>query len=97
MSADTISFSYNTSYDFTTSQSKSYGDKSNGDLGRGKYGMIAGDTNGDKIITVSDFNSINADILQSGYKSADQNMDGMVSDKDYNYVTSNLFEYTKVP
>ncbi len=97
MSTDTISFSFTTFYDFTDSQSKAFGNNPMVDLGGGKYGMIAGDTNGDKVISVNDYNSISTEILQTGYKKADHNMDGKVSDKDYNYVSGNLFEYTKVP
>ena len=97
MSADTISFSYTTLYDFTTSLSKAYGTNSMVDLSGGKYGMIAGDTNGDKVISVSDYNLISSKLSQTGYKSADQNMDGKVSNVDFNYVEGNLFNYTKVP
>jgi lysophospholipase L1-like esterase len=97
MSADTIFFSYSTTYDFTTSQSKAYGNNPMAELSGGKYGMFAGDNNEDKVISVSDYNLISNHLLQTGYKPEDVNMDGTVSYSDYNFVIGNLFKFTKVP
>ena len=97
MSADTISFSYNTKYDFTTGQSMAFGSDPMTELGGGRYGMTAGDNNEDKVVSVSDYNLVSHDLFQSGYKLADYNMDGTVSVIDYNYITGNLFKFTKVP
>ena len=97
MSSDTISFSYTTSYDFTTAESKAYGNNPMVDLGSGKFGMIAGDNNNDKVISVSDYNSISLNLFKNGYKLEDFDMDGVISEKDYNYVIGNLFKYTEVP
>jgi len=97
MSSDTISFSHTTSYDFTTSQGKAYGNNPMADLGGGKYGMIAGDDNQDNTISVSDYNLISTNLTQTGYLQSDNNMDGKVTVADYNVVKGNLFRYTEVP
>ena len=97
MSADTILFSDTTRYDFTINQSKAFGNKPMAELGGGKYGMIAGDNNGDKVISVSDYNLVSIDLFQTGYKLEDHNMDGTVLVTDFNYVAGNLFKFTQVP
>ena len=90
MSSDTISFSHTTTYDFTNSPEKAYGNNPMADLGGGKYGMIAGDDNQDNTISVSDYNLISTKLNQTGYKHSDNNMDGKVSIGDYNLVKANL-------
>ncbi|MEJ2614909.1 MAG: hypothetical protein P8Z35_08125, partial [Ignavibacteriaceae bacterium] len=97
MSSDTISFSHITTYDFTNSQTKAYGNNPMVDLGGGKYGMIAGDDNEDKTVSVSDYNIISINKAKTGYQQSDNNLDGNVSVEDYNLVKGNLFKFTKVP
>ena len=97
MSSDTLSCSHSTKYDFTTSLSKAYGKNSMADLGGGRFGMISGDNNNDKTISVSDYNLISTNLDRTGYRQPDNNMDGIISIADYNFVEANLFNYTKIP
>ena len=46
-----------TNYDFTTGQNQAHGTNPMTDLGEGKYGMIAGDANGDGTINATDLNN----------------------------------------
>lgn len=97
MSADTISLPSTNIYDFTKSKTSTYGNNALIDLGGGSFGMIAGDNDGDKVISVNDYNSIAHNFFHTGYYNSDDNMDGVVSSADYNYVSGNLFKYSFVP
>ena len=71
------------SYDFTNASGQAHGIGSQKDLGSGKFGMIAGDANGDGIVNDTDKNPVwNTQAGISGYLSADLNMDGQCNNQD---------------
>ncbi len=100
MSAAPVMLSANSQiYDFTTSMNKAYGTNPMKDLGNGKFGMFAGDGNGDGGITIADRNEIwlpqNGTM---GYQSGDFNLDGGVTVGDVNlYWNLNNGIMTSVP
>ena len=91
-----------TNYDFTTGQNQAYGTNPMTDLGGDKYGMIAGDANGDGTINATDLN--NYWIPQNGitynYRTttSDFNLDGSINATDLNnYWIPNNGNSTQVP
>jgi hypothetical protein len=93
MSSSPISLSSSlTSYDFTTFQSKAYGEDAMKNLGNELYGMIAGDANQDGYVTSSDFNMFNPSFTNaaSGYDHCDWNLDGFVTSTDFNFFNPNF-------
>ena len=97
MSANAVYLPNDSIYDFTSDSSRAYGKKSTVNLGKAKFGMIAGDNNNDGVISIIDYNVISNSITKSGYNISDDNMDGVVSKTDYNSVSFNLFKFSKVP
>ena len=55
-------------YDFTTDVSKAYGDKALVELGSGKFGMLAGDADGNSIINNLDYNAVAKNIFTKNYQ-----------------------------
>jgi hypothetical protein len=97
MSATTQTFSpANTQYDFTTGTDKYYGTAAKG-LGGSVFGMYGGENDGDKLVTVLDYNAVGAGLFTSGYLIADHDMDGILTVLDYNPVGQNLFIASNVP
>lgn len=78
----------NTSYDFTNSISKAYGN--NLALKNGKYCMISGDINQDGFINGDDFTFYNAQFGSAGYFNADLNGDGIVNGNDFTIFSNNF-------
>jgi len=90
MSTDPVPLINNVlTYDFTFAQTQAYGTDPMADLGSGKYGMWAGDVNGDGLVRYNGssndkdviLNEIGFQTLNnviSGYKNNDVNMDGLV-------------------
>lgn len=73
-------------YDFTTAANQAYGSNQN-NLGGGKFGMIAGNANGDgDIDEVDGTESWIPEAGKSGYFGGDVNMDGQVNNQDKNDV-----------
>ena len=102
MSASSIPLDVTSSqYDFSSAQSKAWGDSPMIYLAPGIYGMIAGDANADGLITGTDFNLFNPKFRQaaSGYEQTDWNLDGIISGTDFNYFNPNYrtAKKTQVP
>ena len=100
MSSTTIALSTTSSfYDFTTSQSKAYttGPNPMVNLSAGKFGMIAGDCDGNGFIDIDDFTGIDNGKFQSGYKNSDSNMSGIIDVDDFTFPDNNRFNGTQVP
>jgi len=73
------------SYDFTTSESQTYGTNTTKELVPNIWGMIAADGNSDGMIDNLDLENIWAPQSgEQGYKSGDFNMDAEVDNKDKN-------------
>ena len=71
------------SYDFTTSASQAY-NSGQKNLGGGAYGMTAGNANGDGAIDDADKTVWQGQAGTAGYRSADLNMNGQVTNQDKN-------------
>jgi len=84
-------------YNFTDSLSRAYGTNPMADLGGNKFGMIAGNNDGNNTVSVNDYNAVANNLFQSGYRIADHNMTGIISVTDYNSVANNLFSISQVP
>ena len=86
-------------YDFTTSQSKAYGTNPMVDLTASGtiFGMVAGNNDGDNLITTNDYNDVGLNLFSNGYLTSDHNMNGFITTADYNYVGGNLFVISQVP
>ena len=92
MSSDLVELDGLTSYDFTTAQTQAYSTSISIDpmanLGGSpvKFGMFAGDANGDGLITTLDYNAWlpNARATVTGYTNTDINLDGQNTTLDYN-------------
>jgi hypothetical protein len=103
MSAGTVSLPNSTAYDFTTAETQAYttGPAPMVNLGGSpsKYGMWAGDADGNGQIQNSDKNSYwQVQVGLSGYQSADFNLNGQVQNNDKNsYWSVNVGLGTQVP
>jgi hypothetical protein len=89
MSSTAISLTTTSSlFDFTSSQSSAYGVNAMKSLGNGKFGMWAGDANGDGTINSMDLNEYwikqNATSYEYFSKPADFNLDGNINATDLN-------------
>lgn len=86
-------------YDFTTSESQSYGVNALMDFGDGNWGLYSGDGNADGVIFPTDVTLVYlTQANQSGYKTADWNMDGIVFPTDVTLIyLGNANKSTKVP
>jgi hypothetical protein len=100
MSADSLYLnSTPVEYNFTDSPAKFYGSGGCVELGSGsgKWGMIAGDTNGSGIITVADKAPIVTSLNKAGYYKADTNFSGIVTVADKAKIVANLNKASTVP
>ncbi len=61
-----------------------------------RFGLFAGNSNGDNIITVLDYNAVGSQMFQSGYLPGDHDLNGIITVLDYNPVGRNIFIATKV-
>jgi hypothetical protein len=84
-------------YDFTTGQAQAFGTNPMIALSGGVFGMYAGNSNGDNVITVADYNPVGLQLFQSGYRNGDHNLNNVVTVQDYNFVGQNLFKTSQVP
>jgi len=96
MSADKVYLTENTSYDFTASPSSAYGDEL-ADLGNGKYGMYAGDGDGNGVINFLDYEAVGNNIFRNGYQIGDIDLNGMINVLDYGKTNLNFLRNTKIP
>jgi len=71
-------------YDFTTGNNQAYGTDAQKDLGGDVYGMIAAAANADGNVNTDDKNIRTNQAGTQGYKSADFDLDGQVSNPDKN-------------
>ncbi|MCD4695280.1 MAG: hypothetical protein K8S16_03480, partial [Bacteroidales bacterium] len=71
-------------YDFSTPAGQAYGTDAQKDLGSSIYGMIAADANADGDVNAADKTIWENQAGEQGYKSADFDMDGQVSNPDKN-------------
>jgi hypothetical protein len=98
MSASSVDFtSGSASYDFTTAQTQAYGTNAMKDLGSGKFGIYAGDGNGDGGVYAEDHTLYKISQGREGYEAADYNMDGGVYAEDHTLRTINQGKETAVP
>ncbi len=89
---------YTLTYNFTTGSGQFAGGSIGAkEIGSGVWGMIAGNSDGNKSISFGDFNAVSNNLFQIGYKLGDHNMNGSVSVTDYNPVSNNLFSISQVP
>lgn len=92
-------FPDNTLYDFTTSQSKAYGQNAMAELSSGVFGMFSGDGNSNGIVDDKDRSDVWS--IQNGnlgYMNGDFNLDSGVTVKDINnYWNNNIGKSTQVP
>ena len=90
ISAQPVSTTNPTPYDFTNNVNKAMGVNQLKNMGDGKYAMFAGDINADGVITVTDFNIY---VLQASfinqYARADCNYDSNVTVADFNLYKPN--------
>ncbi|MDP4115491.1 MAG: cohesin domain-containing protein [Bacteroidota bacterium] len=85
------------SWDFSTSVLKAYGNNSMVALASNVFGMISGDGNADNFIDISDYIGIDNSMFQSGYLRSDINMDGFIDISDYINIDNNMFKGSGVP
>jgi C1A family cysteine protease len=103
MSAAAVALSFSSSlYDFTTSQNAAYSSDYGlyppmKDLGNGKFGMYAGDGNGDGGVYAEDYTLYRTHQGNEGYDAADYNLDGGVYAEDYTLRRINQGKETQVP
>ena len=98
MSANAVSLSSNSAlYDFTTSSSKAYGTNALADLGGGKWGLYAGDSDRNGTINVLDYGNVVNFLFDTGYKFGDLDLNGIINVLDYSKTNSNLFKTSQVP
>ena len=98
MSANAVTLSSNsTLYDFTTSSSKAYGTDPMADLGGGKWGLYAGDSDRNGTVNVLDYGNVVNFLFDTGYKSGDLDLNGVINVLDYSKTNNNLFKSSQVP
>ena len=90
----TISSSMAT-YDFTDAVTKYGGDNAAG-LETGVFGMYAGNSDGNSVVTNADKDPVNANMDATGYENGDTNMDGLVTSADKDYTNTNMDIATSV-
>ena len=101
MSAIKVTLPNATVYDFTTGSDKYNGTTAGAIQFQGVWGMIAGDANGDGLVSGTDFNVFNPKFINAttGYEVSDWNMDGQVTGSDFNVFNPNfvLAKSSQVP
>jgi hypothetical protein len=83
-------------YDFTVA-GNAYGTNPMANLEGDVYGLYAGNSDGNTVITVLDYNAVGSQIFQSGYRQGDHDMNGIITVLDYNSVGQNIFKSSQVP
>ncbi len=83
------------SYDFTSSQSQSYG--SSTILVNGKYCIISGDLNQDGFVNGNDFTVFSQQFGQTGYLNSDLNGDNVVNGNDFTSFSSSFGKQNSHP
>jgi hypothetical protein len=83
-------------YNFTTSRTSTYGNDL-ADLGNGKYGMYAGDGDGDGTVNVLDYGMVGNYLFQTGYQPGDHDLNGKINVLDYGRTNQNLLKVSNVP
>jgi hypothetical protein len=84
----------NTSYDFSNSQNKAYGNNLS-TINTNLFGLYAGDLNLDGIIDASDYTDVDNDNYNynTGYSISDVNGDGLTDASDFTFIDNNNFNY----
>ncbi len=91
MTADSTYLPISTPIDLTNPANVQDGINQLADLGDGNYGMHAGDTNGDGVITVADFNVYFSEVsIINQYIQSDLNFDAHVTVTDFNIYVNNI-------
>ncbi len=91
LSSTVVNLPNATPYDFTQSATTVMGDDQLVDVGDGNFAMLAGDINGDGVISVSDFNVyITQAALINEYLPSDTDLDGNVTVSDFNLYRPNV-------
>jgi LmbE family N-acetylglucosaminyl deacetylase len=97
MSASAVALSASSGlYDFSTGLLRYYGGDAK-DLGGGKFGLYAGDGNGDGGVYAEDYTLYRTHQANEGYDAADYNMDSGVYAEDYTLRRINQGKETQVP
>lgn len=97
MSANPVSLSGSSAlYDFTVG-GKAYGTNPVVNLSGNVYGMYAGDSDRNAVVSVLDYNAVGSQIFRSGYLQGDHDMNGIITVLDYNLVGLNIFKSSRVP
>ena len=90
MSNAALSLNNDIPYDFTNPALVMDGNEQLCHLGNGQYGLCAGDTNGDGVISVMDYNALLPEMsLMNQYLQSDYNLDGNATVNDYNLLLQN--------
>jgi len=85
VSANAISLPNANTYDFSSSLTQAMGPNSMAEIGNNKYAMFAGDTDGNGIVSVADFNIYTAQVgAVAVYENADIDLDQHVTVSDFN-------------
>ena len=84
-------------YNFTDTQDRAHGTNPMKDLGDGKFGMIAGDANGNGSINTEDRTQVWDKRNFTGYLPEDVNLDGQVNASDRMFIWNNRVNSTQVP
>lgn len=97
-SSTTVYHSQNTSYDFTTSASKSYGSQSK-NLGDGNFALFSGDVTDDDRIDLADINALKISLkaFTSGYSRYDLTGEFFVDTADFSLLENNATLLTLRP
>lgn len=91
MSNEPLLFSEEQTHDFTTPENVRAGTEQLAHLGNEKYAMLAGDINGNGVITVDDLNIFTEQAgLLNNYLSGDCNLDGNITVSDFNLYKNNV-------
>ena len=85
ISANAITLPNENPYDFSSSLSQAMGADGMAEMANGKYAMYAGDTDGNGVVSVADFNIYASKMGAVGvYENADINLDQHVTISDFN-------------
>lgn len=84
-------------FDFTTSESKAFGQNSLVKLDNGVYGMFGGDMDGNGTIEKQDIIGISQKLFSTGYLEEDADMKPPVNVLDYKFPNLNMSKSTNTP
>lgn len=90
-SSNSLLFSSNTSYDFTTSASQAFGNNLK-NLGDGNFALYSGDVTHDGIINIFDFDEIktSSQLFRTGYIKDDLTGDFLIESSDFSLIENNI-------